>query len=300
MTPTIKSLMLFMILNATASTLYPQSNLNTPADITSISDLKSQIRETSFVYVISAVESWLPDLVASTTWETRISPHFLIHYFIDVEDEDDVLFDSLLQESEIIYDHLMRFFDIQANTKKEVLMQQSRLMAFIVKTDTKLTFGFLPEPHTFLFILDTKQTPDYMEKFRHEYAHWVWGRSFGEAPSFFWEGVATYAEKMSMPGADGSKLIEAGLEIEAIPPLTECVKNEVFWSQKGMYTAGSIFVQFLVESWGWDSLKRLFLMSDYEDAAIHRHFEEVYGISLENLEKDWSNFLHSRYGESTP
>ena len=156
---------------------------------------------------------------------------------------------------------------------------------------SKTTFGFLNDPHTFFFYLDPEGTPNYLEKFRHEYAHWVWGRSFGEAPSFLSEGLATFAEKMSIPQSNLSNLNYSQLDFASLPRLNECVKNEVFWSQRGMYTAGSLFVYYLVENWGWAKLKQLFLISDFEDPEIHQHFSQIYGLKLENMDKDWKLFL---------
>lgn len=284
------------LLSASITKAQPSDQLN--VQIESIEDLKTAVDSSSFMDVISAMESWLPDVVSATQWEARISKNFMIHYFIDVNDEDDILFDSLIEKSEEIYDDLNEFFEIEAGSKQEILAQQTRLLCFIIKTRSRTTFGFLNDPHTFFFYLDTENTPNYMEKFRHEYAHWVWGRSFGEAPSFLWEGLATYAEKMSYPQSDVSNLMIRGISLESIPPLTECVKNEVFWSQKGMYTAGSQFVYYLVENWGWDKLKQLFLISDFEDSDIQEHFFQIYGFKLENLDKDWRAFLNMEFEQS--
>ena len=237
------------------------------------------------------MNSWFPSVVANTSWKTLISDHFAINYYIEKHDEDDHIFDSLLFESEKIYNELNSFFEIEANSKQDKLAQKTRLLSFIIKIQSNITFGFLNDPHTFFFYLDTNQTPDYMEKFRHEYAHWVWGRSYGEAPSFLWEGLATYAEKMSAPNSDISNLLAQRKDLVNIPPLNDCVNNEVFWKQTGMYTAGSLFIHYLIENWGWDKLKQLFLISDFEDSDIHKHFYQIYGRKLENMDNDWNTFL---------
>lgn len=289
---------LIIVFYLTTMALKAQSSEQTKLEINSIENLKLAIDSTSFQGVISTFETWFPEVISKTNWNTIISRHYIIHYFIANHDEDDGLFDSILIKSEKIYADLTHFFEIEADSKQEILAQQTRLLSFIVKVESKVTFGFLNDPHTFFFYLDTKQTPGYMEKFRHEYAHWVWGRSYGEAPSFLWEGLATYAEKMSYPQSDVSNLIHRGIDLESIPPLTECVKNEVFWSQKGMYTAGSLFVYYLVENWGWDKLKHLFLVSDFEDSDIQEHFFQIYGIKLENLDNDWRAFLNKQFEQS--
>jgi hypothetical protein len=262
-------------------------------EINSIENLKIAIDCTSIQNVMASFDSWFPEVVSSTPWNTLVSQHHIIHYYIAHHDEDDILFDSLLIKSEEIYTDLIRFFEIEANSKQASLAQQTRLLSFIAKVDSKITFGFLNDPHTLFFYVDTKQTPEFLGKFRHEYAHWVWGRSYGEAPSFLWEGLATYGEKMSKPGSDTSKLVGQGFEMGTIPPLKDCVKNEVFWSQKGMYTAGSLFIHYLVENWGWEKLKQLFLISDFEDQVIHEHFYQVYGLKLKDMDNDWKAFIET-------
>jgi hypothetical protein len=275
--------------------LKAQSSEQLNTEINSIENLKIAIDSTSFQNVMSSFESWFPEVVSGTLWNTMVSQHFMIHYYIAHHDEDDILFDSLMIKSEEIYTDLIRFFEIEANSKQALLAQQTRLLCFIAKVDSKITFGFLNDPHTFFFYLDTKQTPEYLEKFRHEYAHWVWGRSYGEASSFLWEGLATYGEKMSNPESDISSLVGHGFDIGTIPPLKDCVKNEVFWSKKGMYTAGSLFIHYLVENWGWDRLKQLFHISDFEDPDIHEHFYQVYGIKLEDMDHDWKTFIKTQF-----
>jgi len=78
-------------------------------------------------------------------------------------------------------------------------------------------------------MMDPKDDPDYMVRFRHEYAHWVWSRMYGSAPSLFHEGLATYAEKMSVPGADIHEFLDSGLSVDEIPALKEIAFNEGFW-----------------------------------------------------------------------
>ena len=103
----------------------------------------------------------------------------------------------------------------------------------------KTTFGLMPQPHLLFFYLDAQKTPEYLVKLRHEYAHWVWGRMYGEAPSLFWEGMATYGEHASAGPAGVNETLTAGFNVDEIPSLQEAARNETFWQHKGMYTAGS-------------------------------------------------------------
>ena len=56
----------------------------------------------------------------------------------------------------------------------------------------------------------------------------------------------------------------------------------------------SLWIHFLVERWGWDKLKSLFLISDYEDRNIVDNFSKVYGQKLEDVDAEWRHFLSSR------
>lgn len=274
-------------LNAGLSEAESQSATN----ITTLVELKESMTIAPLHELLRSMDSWLPNLVTSIHWQTQMSPNFLLHYYIDVHDEDDALFDTLLLESDKMYTQLNVFFDIRETTKQETLAQQTRLVCFVIKTRTGITFGSMIDPHTLFFFLDTKKTPNYMGKFRHEYAHWVWGRLYGEAPSLFWEGLATYAEKMSSPDADMAILFDGRIDLEKIPPLQEVAINENFWKHKGMYTVGSLWIHFLVEKWGWEPLKRFFLISNYEDTEVLEHFSHVYGKSLEEVDLEWREFV---------
>ena len=77
----------------------------------------------------------------------------------------------------------------------------------------------------------------------------------------------------------------------------EIAINDNFWQHKGMYTAGSFLIHYLVEKWGWDKLKRLFLISDFEDTEINEHFHQVYGLSLETVDTEWRQFLRTKLRE---
>jgi hypothetical protein len=141
--------------------------------------------------------------------------------------------------------------------------------------------------------LDPERDPKFMQRFRHEYAHWAFGRIYGEAPSLFYEGVATYAEKMSGPNTDAAKFRNSNIRLETIPAIEELADNDSFWKCKNNYTISALFIDFLVSKWGWAPLKDLYLSSDYEDPDIQNHFKEVYGLSLEELEPEWRNYLES-------
>jgi hypothetical protein len=50
-------------------------------------------------------------------------------------------------------------------------------------------------------------------------------------------------------------------------------------------------VHYLVERHGWDALRQLFLVSDYDDPSILSHFAEVYPQDLISTDADWRQHL---------
>jgi len=281
---TFQGLLLILVTGSTAAEL--------PVKIRSVADLKEAIHSARAREIVQHPEQWLPELVSSVHWRTELSEHFVLHYQIDKSDQNDALFEPLLLELEKQYSELMNFFRIEAGSKQEQLALKTRLVCFIVKTDSERTFGTLPDPHLLFYLLDPEKDPDYLDKLRHELAHWVWGRLYGEAPPLFNEGVAVYAEKLSAPNiTDLDFLANAKAGVDEVPPLKEVVHGDGFWKHKGMYTLGSLWIDFLVKEFGWDQLKTFFLNSDFEDDLVVEHFERVYGEKLETLEFHWRSYL---------
>jgi hypothetical protein len=260
--------------------------------IQSVNDLTAAIESPDWFTTVQAMDSWLPGLVARVPWRTAMSQRFLLHYHIDVSDEYDSLFEHLLPTSEQLGDELESFFDIVPLTKLETLAIRARFNYFIIKTRTKRTFGSLTDPYLLFYFLDPKQDPKYLNRFRHELAHWGWSRLYGEAPPLFQEGVAVYAELRS-----ASDIAHRRHELivppsqPPIPPLSEIVVTENFWKYQGLYDVAGSFVQFLVTRWGWKPLKKLFLRTHYEDQAILQHFQSIYGQSLDEADRDWRGAL---------
>ncbi len=256
--------------------------------IGSVAELKEAIHSPGALEIVKSPEAWLPELVAALQWNTDLSEHFVLHYHIDVSDEHDHLFDSLLADMETIYRELEEFFRIRPESKQERLALKTRLICFFVKTRSERTFGTLPDPHLLFYLMDSEEDPDYKVKLRHELAHWLWGRVYGEAPPLFNEGMAVYAEKMSAPDSvEWEFFAGSSFDIPELPPLKEIMAGDEIWKLKGMYTLSGLWIHFLIEEWGWEKLKEFFLSSDFEDPRSVEHFEEVYGEKIKSVEAAW-------------
>ena len=263
-------------------------------EIENLADLKNAIGPTTLFQVFQSMDTWMPKLVASTNWETQLSTNMVLNYYIDHRDTNDVLFENFLAESDSIIEELELFFEIQPDTKGEHLATGTRLITFIIKTKAELTFGTLPDPHLLFYYLDPVKDPKYMQRLRHEYAHWAFGRIYGEAPSLFYEGVATYAEKQSGRGQVIPLFPTNGLELDKIPLLSTLASNDSFWGTRHNYTISALFIDFLVTEWGWDKLKAFFLKSDYEDPQVNEHIKDIYGFGLEELDIPFREFLEKK------
>ncbi len=273
------------------------NNMSNASDlyvIKNLDDLKNAVSSPSWFENIQDMHIRLPSLVSSLSWESRLLPHFLVHYHNDVQDIDDNMPDIFLSEFEEIHKQLLQFFHIKPRSKQEKVALQTRFICFIVHTKTDRSFGSLTDPFVLFYFLDTRQDPNYMQRFRHEIAHMIWGRFYGEAPPLFQEGVGVYAEHMSSPDANRNDFLNStSIDVEQIPLLSEIAITENFWKRERLYTISGIWIHFLIEKWGWGKLKSLFLLSQYEDPEIADHFYQIYGQKIEEVEVEWRHYIKS-------
>lgn len=268
--------------------------------IESLEDFKAILEPSRLQESLMQVEAWLPQLVNSVEWETRLGEHLILHYAIDKSDENDSLFETLPQACDTMVGELIRFFEIVPSPGVEAEVSKTRLPVFVVKTESPMTFGMLPDPHILFYYLDPRQDPSYLVKFRHELSHWVWGRMYGEAPALFQEGLAFYAEHMSGPEAREDEFQDIPVDLEKVPPFEELIQSDVFFGRRGMYTAGGLWIHYLVDQHGWGPLKAFFRSTDQEDPDVGARFEEVYGMSLTEAESQWRAHMRSIAARPAP
>jgi hypothetical protein len=196
---------------------------------------------------------------------------------------------------ETVYAEVAGFLIGPPVSKQERISIQGKCSCFIVHTDSERTFGSVDGSSTLFYLMDPNQHPDYLPRFRHEIAHVVWGRLYGEAPPLFNEGLAVYAEHMAAPDADLASLFAHDTwSLDGIPPLVKIVDDHGFWEYGPFYGVGGVLVHYLVESYGWDALRRFFLASDYDDPEALSHFAEVYSRDLMSVDADWREYLGAR------
>jgi hypothetical protein len=263
--------------------------------IRTLGELKAAL--SSPTHAGAARDTDMPALIASLSWRACLTPHFQLHCHDD-RHGDHSFGAPLADEFERIYGELEMFFSLTYRSKQERLIAEGRITCFIIRTRSERTFGSMEAPGPLFHLMDPEQDPDFMLRFRHEIAHLMWGRLYGEAPALFNEGLAVFAENMSDPGTSRDAPVNLDPSaVSSMPPLEEVALNEGFWSfrERGfpLYRVGGALTHHLVQRWGWERLRDLFLLSEYEDPDILSHFRSIYGQELGAVDADFREYLAS-------
>ncbi len=229
--------------------------------IENVADLLAAVRSGSFSDLSpSDMEMWLPQLAASTSWSTWLSHHFLLLYHAET---DVVALDEnrFIVDCEDLHAQVTRFF-VSKGCEPSPAAARRHLAMLVVHAQTPVTFGSVIGTDTMLYLPDTTQDPQYLDRFRHEISHFVWGSLFGEAPGVLNEGIAVATETLSQPGKSEIDLFNGMPPIDQIPPFSDLCRNEQFFS-KGIsnYRAVGTLVYFLAGKFGWPRLGQLFRIS---------------------------------------
>lgn len=237
---------------------------------------------------------WLPELIEATQWDIRVAPHFLLHSLCDQSGEA-VVNQTFADALEQMHVELAVFLSLSARTKRERISLETTFTCFIVQTNASRTFGSILSPNVLFYLLNPVVDPNYMLKFRHELAHLLWGQAYGEAPPLFNEGLAEYAgylgDENELTGPVTAMLAE-------VPPLTDIVRADDYekHGRLSLYRASGAWVKYLIERWGWEKLKTLFLITEYADTQIRDHFAQVYAQELETVDAAWRESIILSHG----
>lgn len=236
---------------------------------------------------------WHPECIAAIQWESRMSPHFLLHSYCDLPAEA-VVDQTFVEALERMHAEVAAFLSLSAQNKHERISLETTFACFFLQIDASRQFGSLLSPNVLFYLLNpTVERLDskfHMTRLRHEIAHLLWGQTYGEAPPLFMEGLAEYAGYL---GAADELAVPVKAKLAEAPPLTDVVLADAYWKHEwsDRYRASGAWVQYLVERWGWEKLKTLFLLTEYADTQIEHHFEQVYAKKLEAIDADWRNAL---------
>ena len=97
---------------------------------------------------------------------------------------------------------------------------------------------------------------------------------------------------MSWQEKTEADLLKGVQEIDKVPPLRKLCNNDFFFGLgTALYRIAGTFVYFLSDEWDWDRVSQLFLKSDYDDTSIGDTFAQIFGISLEEADNRWRDYL---------
>lgn len=152
-------------------------------------------------------------------------------------------------------------------------------------------------------ITETFEAHSYLPWMNHECVH-LYSILVGRPSDFFNEGIAVALqtdpynndyEAREKSGERVHDLVKRYKDGGVLIPIDNILDSSGFRS--GDFTiaypeAGS-FVGYLIDTYGIEQLKNFFASSSYYDsvAEIKTKFQSIYGISINDVEQDWLNFL---------
>jgi len=122
----------------------------------------------------------------------------------------------------------------------------------------------------------------------HELTHKLFSSNWNGNCSFLSEGIAMYAQDMSIESNANNVATYSYLRNNELMPLSKMVNMDIGEddnTKMGYYASGS-FVQFIIEKWGQKAFLELW--------KTDREWKQIYGKSLTELEQEWHNWLREK------
>lgn len=136
-----------------------------------------------------------------------------------------------------------------------------------------------------VFSIYDKTTNDYALAV-HELTHILFNSNWKRQSSFLNEGIAMYAEAVSIKSNESNRITNNFLEKGTLLPLAKLTELQIGadkeYTQMGYAAAGS-FIEFLITKYGQKSFLNLWKSGE--------QWQLIYGKDLTILEKEWHNWL---------
>ncbi|MCS7092068.1 MAG: M23 family metallopeptidase [Patescibacteria group bacterium] len=127
----------------------------------------------------------------------------------------------------------------------------------------------------------------------HEYVHQLTHDEYGDAhlnaDRILLEGIATWGAGKYWLGGTSEDFREYVKKQGIGFPLQIHPYGRSADEINTIYYQWASFVQFLVEEYGWDLFDELYVSGNYEPGSAR--YQEVYGKSLDDLEKEWREWI---------
>jgi hypothetical protein len=130
----------------------------------------------------------------------------------------------------------------------------------------------------------------------HEAVHLV-DRKFASNPiTFLSEGLAVWVAGGHFQQQDLNQRMAALLEIGRFRSLDQAIDDFYGTQHEAAYLQGAGFIEYLVETYGWDSVKTLYSDTSARDGdtlseAVDVNLQRAFGQNLEQIESDWISYL---------
>lgn len=132
----------------------------------------------------------------------------------------------------------------------------------------------------------------------HEAVHIV-DRRFASNPiTFLSEGLAVWVAGGHFQQDDLNQRMAALLEIGRFRTLDRAIDDFYGTQHEIAYLQGAGFIEYLVETYGWDSVKSLYSETSARDGdtlseAVDVNLQHAFGRNLEQIESDWISYLRA-------
>ena len=226
------------------------------------------------------VREW-PEAPAYDQWLQRESEHFIFHYLPNTYVAEDI--------KRIARDHEDVFADIAGRLSLEyegpihIYFYPSKQALYrSTARDSGFAINEASEVHTLWVSADEHQSLGH--EMTHVITYWEWGEP---SEALLGEGIAVCLDHARpAPHRRAAALLEEG----RLVPLSDALGEAWFEQDPAvMYPQSGSFVCYLLEEYGWASVKEVYNRDDFEVAL-----EEVLGLSLKQIETGWLDTLTKR------
>jgi hypothetical protein len=217
-------------------------------------------------------------------WTQTESACCIFHYLTGTAAERDIA--TITTVADESFEQVEAQLDVTRQTKV-VFTLLSRLLGH---------GGFASDEISLTYIDRDAAHSDLISVFKHEGTHILDRQISRERPVIMTEGMAVYVAGGHFKPEDLEKRAAALLILEDYIPLTELADDFYFSQHELGYLEGGAFIQFLVDTFGWESVKSFygsFQPAPTDSAMLDGALRANFNQSLAELESEWLAKLSS-------
>ena len=230
------------------------------------------------------------DFLNDEQWLTKVSEHYVFHYFPNSEAENDI--DMIVRVQEKAYSKIISFLEVEPPKKKiRYYFYPNEAIKTSLVGDDWYAQSIRDE-----FTVHALYTKEIKPLGEHEDTHLLslpWGISIG----FFQEGLAEFLVGHAWDGKSHISYVKEGYKQNLYPPLTDFFEHEAWLRTDDskplyFYSLVGAFTTFLVNKFGKDKFKELYTKTrrDIDKSENQAIFETIYGPITE-IQKEFKKSL---------